>query len=201
MTLKISKTKTKPFKTEQQRVEQDRINALINRACASEPEKADPVEQKIDPQNAPIIESRVEQKKKTVNIKMMFALSKQKPSQQAIDALAQELYEWAQDEKSLSIASFCVDKLILHKTFMRWVDEHPILKYSYEFAIEYIGERREMLAMLKNSGANSSFIAHTLHLYNDDWAQVRKEDKELKLQMKGLLVDENKPLHITIVSE
>ncbi len=187
MTLKTYKNKTenKPFTQEQ-------INALIDNACPIEIEPT--TEEKTTSKKLVSLEKQIPRKKKTP-IQRMFKLSKQEPAEHAIEQLSQELYEWGKNDKALSMEGFCVSKMILYKTFMEWVEKHPILKYSYDMAKMSIGVRLEELALIKDSGANASFIMRILYQYSEEWKEADEyhDGRKIKIEKAKLNISNNNP--------
>ena len=101
----------------------------------------------------------------------MFELSKQEPTEDQIEQLAQELYEWPNNDEALTLRRFHLLKGVRSETFMRWVRQYPILQYSYDMARMAIGCKLEKLAMIKDSGANASYIMRILHQYSEEWKE------------------------------
>ncbi len=187
MTLKTYKNKTenKPFTQEQ-------IKALIDDKQPIETESS--TEAKTTSKKLASLEKQIPRKKKTP-IQRMFELSKQEPAEHAIEQLAQELYEWGLNDKALNIEGFCIRKVILYKTFMEWVEKYPILKYSYEMAQMAIGVRLYELALIKDSGANASFIMRILHQYSDEWREADEyhDGRKIKIEKAKLNMNNNNP--------
>ena len=155
----------KTYKKEQ-KIDRTHINEILSAASPVESEKTE---------NREPATSNLSQKKIHRNIKHMFAMSQKDPDEKTIERLAQELHEWSLNETALNIEAFCVEKFILFGKFMSWPARYPLLEYSLEMARARIGVRREELALFKNSGINAPAITHTLHLYNEDWKEVREE--------------------------
>ncbi len=190
MTLKTykNKTETKPFTQEQ-------IKALIDGKRSIEIENKAPTEEKTQAKKITPSRKPPTTQKKDRNIRLMFELSKQEPTEHAIEQLAEELYEWGKNDKALSMEGFCVRRMILYKTFIEWVKKYPILKYSYEMAQMAIGVRLHMLALIKGSGANESFIMRILHQYSDEWREAEEyhDGRKIKIEKAKSNISNNNP--------
>ena len=126
---------------------------------------------------------------------MMFELSKQEPTEDQIEQLAQELYEWPNNDEALTLRRFHLLKGVRSETFMRWVRKYPILKYSYDMARMAIGLKLEKLAMIKDSGANASFIMRILHQYSEEWKEADEYHDGRKIKIEKAKVNMSNDKH------
>ncbi len=190
MTLKTFKTKTstpKPLTKEQ-------LTDLIDKGSIDTSSNK-PTEETILPTEKQPAPKPFSQHKKKTPIRMMFELSKQEPTEDQIEQLAQELYEWPNNDEALTLRRFHLLKGVRSETFMRWVRKYPILKYSYDMARMAIGLKLEKLAMIKDSGANASFIMRILHQYSEEWKEADEYHDGRKIKIEKAKVNMSNDKH------
>ena len=103
-------------------------------------------------------------------------------TEQFIERLAKELFDWAKNDKNaLRVSDFCWNKGIPEKTYYKWIKEHEVLQLAHEAAIHFIGSRRENGAI--NKKYSETIILKSQYKYDSMWAQIRADDKQDKIDV------------------
>lgn len=114
------------------------------------------------------------------DIKQRLAWRTYNPSEKFVDALAQDLYDWAQLEESLDFLDFYHKVGIPRSTCQDWVKRYHNLKAVHEEVKEIIGARRQRLAIFKKYETNPNVLMMTLRKYHPDWQEAFEEEAALK---------------------
>ena len=61
------------------------------------------------------------------------------------EKVAKDMLEWAKKDDSINMCGFSAEYGIIPPTILRWVDEDPIFRESYEEVRAILGDRREKL--------------------------------------------------------
>ncbi len=110
-----------------------------------------------------------------------------------IDRLAQEYITWSkEDPEALDIHDFYFNKNINRETFRRWRLKYPQLSEAHEFALHYIGSRRDKGA-LKRTFSEGAYKAKQA-MYDKDfvkcaeWASKIKQEEEKSQQPSFVVI-------------
>lgn len=103
---------------------------------------------------------------------------------QYIERLAQDLVAWARDDKdALKISQFYLERGIHRSTFYKWKDTYEILGRAFTAAKEYIGNRRELGALvIKDRKYDPSIIMKSQSFYDEDWKNTVEWEASLRKQ-------------------
>ncbi len=120
------------------------------------------------------------------------------PTDGYIEALAQELLDWAEnDEEALIIGEFFMRKKLFRESVLAWRKQFPLLESAYKEAMTRIGYRREKGALKKN--LDSQMVRIAAHMYSDEWDAINQYHKELKKDENSTKQEIN--LHFDAVPE
>jgi hypothetical protein len=106
--------------------------------------------------------------------------------------LAFELVSWVlKDDKALKITQFRTSRHICRKTWDTWVKRSPELQDANDFALEVIGDRREIGGLEKRF--DSSIVAYTMPHYDPVWKELvawkaSLQDKERNQQAQNFII-------------
>lgn len=110
----------------------------------------------------------------------MFSFKEKPVSDRWIEALAAQLVKWAMDDpQALKISQFYKVRGINSSDMTRWLGRSEVLRHAHKFALQTIGDRREVGAILRVY--EPGMIRYMMPHYDEDW---RKEE-EHKNQMSG----------------
>lgn len=134
--------------------------------------------------------------------KVRLALSwrKRTLNKDQIMELCSDMYEWALQPTSVSIADFYNAWGIPRATFYELLKKSEELTYVHGLVKEIIGSRLHKLAMYKDNECNEKTIHRTLHCYHPDWKEVFDAEVALKRELSKDEV-KKKPTHITVVMD
>jgi len=80
------------------------------------------------------------------------------------------------NEDVIFMSTFYTSKGVARRTYYNWLEKSSYLKKRHELCLEILGLRREKI-MVKSK---PSLLAHTQHLYCEDWAAANKYHADLK---------------------
>jgi len=115
--------------------------------------------------------------------KDMRSFQKKIVNQAFFDKLALELLDWAEnDEMALKLSQFYIKKGIWDGDFYRFCEKSDNLKRAHIWAMQMIGNRREVLGLQKkiDPGMVSYTMAHYDKTWKDlaEWRAAISKDKE-----------------------
>jgi len=136
------------------------------------------------------------------NINDLLTWREYNPGEKFALEVAQNLYEWAQEEDSLDLLDFYHSFGIPRVTWLDWRKKYPKAAYIHQQVKEIIGARRQRLAMYKKNGVNEAVVTKTLHLFHPDWEEAYNQEKEFKRELKLAANDEEKnPVQVVVVKD
>jgi hypothetical protein len=127
-----------------------------------------------------VVEKICDQKDIIVDEYFDLGCFKQRPvSERYIDRLAEELVKWARDdEEALKLSQFLIKNGIGDSDFYRFLDRNAKLKQAHAFALEAIGNRREIGALKRKLDSNMVFAS--MPHYDKDWRYLTEWKAKLK---------------------
>ncbi len=105
--------------------------------------------------------------KKSRSASSAFILGREPKTDKEYRAMANALIQWAQQETSLCIQDFLLNRLISPDCFTEFAKKSDYFARAYEIAIHMIGVRRERLA--QQGVLNQQIVLATMPLYNPQY--------------------------------
>ncbi len=122
----------------------------------------------------------------------IFFFKKVPVSDDYLRSLARELVFWAlNDDKALKVTQFRFKRHISRDVWDLWTARCPELRDANEFALEVIGDRREMGGLEKRF--DSSIVSYTMPHYDPVWKELvawkaALQDKERDQQAQNFVI-------------
>jgi hypothetical protein len=112
-----------------------------------------------------------------------------------LNAMSHELIEWAcnDDEPVYTIRKFFRDRRHARESIRTWLKRYEPFRVAYEFALEAIGDRRELggLGVLPKK-LDTAIVLRSMHNYLDEWKDIDRWHASLK-------EESNKPTTLNII--
>lgn len=119
----------------------------------------------------PITSKKETSKNTALSEKDIFFFKRVPVSDEYLQKLAFELVHWAlNDEKALKITQFRTARFICRDVWERWMARCPELSDANSFALEVIGDRREMGGLERR--LDSSIVSYTMPHYDPAWKEL-----------------------------
>jgi hypothetical protein len=99
-------------------------------------------------------------------------------SEKGLDALGQELLEYAQDEDSLVLGDFFFDKGIPETSYRQWLAKNELFNLRYQAAKKKIGSRRERGALEREFAEKTALTS--MAIYDSEWKEIEKWRSSLR---------------------
>ena len=119
----------------------------------------------------PIRNKRQVSKNTALSEKDIFFFKRVPVSDEYLQKLAFDLVHWAlNDEKALKVTQFRTARFICRDVWERWMARCPELSDANSFALEVIGDRREMGGLERR--LDSSIVSYTMPHYDPAWKEL-----------------------------
>jgi hypothetical protein len=96
-------------------------------------------------------------------------------TEKEIEALAKELYEWADREDSIILSEFALSKRKSPEWSNKIADSYPVFSQAYDYARGKIGARRQKAAY--EGKCNSSIVEKSWGMYDKEYRSWVLEQK------------------------
>lgn len=95
-----------------------------------------------------------------------------------IDRLEKAIFDWCDEEESVSFDEFLDERGIGDEIWLEWRDKHPQIQRAYEYAMRHIGVKREKGMAIRKYDVNAYRLNQ--HHFSKTWRLTRDEDYQRK---------------------